>query len=151
MGGDAAGRHIYHRGSTNGKRVQCNILFPNSSRRAISFVGGDAAERHIYHRGSTNGKRVQCNILFLFFPFRAISFVGGDAAGRHIYHRGSTNGKRVQCNMGAKNHGVIMPDANKVRSSVPENFLDFLDLDTDPSIYEQKFLNLDFYSIVTFT
>jgi len=44
---------------------------------------------------------------------RAISFVGGDAAGRHIYQRGSANGKRVQCNMGAKNHGVIMPDANK--------------------------------------
>merc|ERR1719195_2556855 len=44
---------------------------------------------------------------------RAISFVGGDSAGRHIYERGSANGKRVQCNMGAKNHGVIMPDANK--------------------------------------
>jgi len=44
---------------------------------------------------------------------RAISFVGGDTAGRHIYQRGSQNGKRVQCNMGAKNHGVIMPDANK--------------------------------------
>ena len=44
---------------------------------------------------------------------KAISFVGGDAAGRHIYFRGSNNGKRVQCNMGAKNHGVIMPDANK--------------------------------------
>ena len=44
---------------------------------------------------------------------RAISFVGGDMAGKHIYERGSRNGKRVQCNMGAKNHGVIMPDANK--------------------------------------
>jgi len=44
---------------------------------------------------------------------RAISFVGGDAAGQHIYKRGSNNGKRIQCNMGAKNHGVIMPDANK--------------------------------------
>jgi len=44
---------------------------------------------------------------------RAISFVGGDTAGRHIYQRGSANGKRVQCNMGAKNHGVIMGDANK--------------------------------------
>ena len=44
---------------------------------------------------------------------RAISFVGGDAAGKHIYQRGCMNGKRVQCNMGAKNHGVIMPDANK--------------------------------------
>ncbi|KAI1290454.1 putative methylmalonate-semialdehyde dehydrogenase [acylating], mitochondrial [Halotydeus destructor] len=44
---------------------------------------------------------------------RAISFVGSDQAGKHIYERGSKNGKRVQCNMGAKNHGVIMPDANK--------------------------------------
>ena len=34
-------------------------------------------------------------------------------AGEHIYERGSKNGKRVQSNMGAKNHGVIMPDANK--------------------------------------
>ena len=26
---------------------------------------------------------------------------------------GTKNGKRVQCNMGAKNHAVVMPDANK--------------------------------------
>ncbi|KAK0423470.1 hypothetical protein QR680_008158 [Steinernema hermaphroditum] len=44
---------------------------------------------------------------------QAISFVGSDQAGKHIYTRGSKNGKRVQSNMGAKNHGVIMPDANK--------------------------------------
>lgn len=44
---------------------------------------------------------------------KAISFVGSDQAGRHIYERGSKNNKRVQSNMGAKNHGVIMPDANK--------------------------------------
>jgi len=44
---------------------------------------------------------------------KAISFVGGDVAGKHIYKRGSENGKKVQCNMGAKNHGVIMPDANR--------------------------------------
>lgn len=44
---------------------------------------------------------------------KAISFVGSDQAGKYIYERGSKNGKRVQCNMGAKNHGVIMPDANK--------------------------------------
>lgn len=43
----------------------------------------------------------------------AISFVGSDKAGKYIYERGSKNGKRVQSNMGAKNHGVIMPDANK--------------------------------------
>ncbi|KAG9123289.1 hypothetical protein FRC07_015140 [Ceratobasidium sp. 392] len=44
---------------------------------------------------------------------RAISFVGGDKAGRHIYERGTKNGKRVQANLGAKNHAVILPDANK--------------------------------------
>ncbi len=44
---------------------------------------------------------------------KAISFVGSDQAGLYIYERGSKNGKRVQSNMGAKNHGVIMPDANK--------------------------------------
>ncbi|GFR84358.1 methylmalonate-semialdehyde dehydrogenase [acylating], mitochondrial, partial [Elysia marginata] len=44
---------------------------------------------------------------------QAISFVGSDQAGQYIYERGSKNGKRVQSNMGAKNHGVIMPDANK--------------------------------------
>ena len=41
------------------------------------------------------------------------SLPGGDVAGKHIYKRGSENGKKVQCNMGAKNHGVIMPDANR--------------------------------------
>lgn len=44
---------------------------------------------------------------------KAISFVGSDQAGKHIYERGCKNGKRVQSNMGAKNHGVVMADANK--------------------------------------
>ncbi|EGO05182.1 hypothetical protein SERLA73DRAFT_118737 [Serpula lacrymans var. lacrymans S7.3] len=44
---------------------------------------------------------------------KAISFVGGDRAGKYIYERGTQNGKRVQANLGAKNHAVIMPDANK--------------------------------------
>ncbi|CRK87858.1 CLUMA_CG001645, isoform A [Clunio marinus] len=44
---------------------------------------------------------------------RAISFVGSDQAGKYIYERGCKNGKRVQSNMGAKNHGVVMADANK--------------------------------------
>ncbi|KAK2461646.1 hypothetical protein APHAL10511_006109 [Amanita phalloides] len=44
---------------------------------------------------------------------KAISFVGGDRAGKHIFERGTLSGKRVQSNMGAKNHAVIMPDANK--------------------------------------
>lgn len=44
---------------------------------------------------------------------KAISFVGGNNAGEYIYQEGAKHGKRMQCNMGAKNHGVIMPDADK--------------------------------------
>jgi malonate-semialdehyde dehydrogenase (acetylating)/methylmalonate-semialdehyde dehydrogenase len=44
---------------------------------------------------------------------KAISFVGSDRVGKYIYERGTANGKRVQSNMGAKNHGVVLPDANK--------------------------------------
>ncbi|KAL4587857.1 hypothetical protein LXL04_000731 [Taraxacum kok-saghyz] len=43
---------------------------------------------------------------------KAISFVGSNTAGMHIYSRASAKGKRVQSNMGAKNHGIVMPDAN---------------------------------------
>ncbi|XP_015587694.1 probable methylmalonate-semialdehyde dehydrogenase [acylating], mitochondrial isoform X2 [Cephus cinctus] len=44
---------------------------------------------------------------------KAVSFVGSDQAGKYIYKQSSAHGKRVQCNMGAKNHCVVMPDANK--------------------------------------
>ena len=44
---------------------------------------------------------------------KAISFVGSTAVGTHVYNRASQAGKRVQCMMGAKNHAIILPDANK--------------------------------------
>lgn len=44
---------------------------------------------------------------------KAISFVGGNAAGEYIFARGTSNGKRVQSNLGAKNHCLVMPDADK--------------------------------------
>ncbi|CAK9816706.1 Probable methylmalonate-semialdehyde dehydrogenase [acylating], mitochondrial [Anthophora quadrimaculata] len=44
---------------------------------------------------------------------KAVSFVGSDQAGKYIYKQSSMHGKRVQCNMGAKNHCVVLPDANK--------------------------------------
>lgn len=43
---------------------------------------------------------------------KAISFVGSNVAGMHIYSRAAAKGKRVQSNMGAKNHAIVMPDAN---------------------------------------
>ncbi|RWB66476.1 MULTISPECIES: CoA-acylating methylmalonate-semialdehyde dehydrogenase [unclassified Mesorhizobium] len=42
----------------------------------------------------------------------AVSFVGSTAIGQYIYSRGTANGKRVQALCGAKNHMVIMPDAD---------------------------------------
>lgn len=44
---------------------------------------------------------------------KAVSFVGGNQAGEYIYKTASAHGKRVQSNMGAKNHAIIMPDADK--------------------------------------
>jgi malonate-semialdehyde dehydrogenase (acetylating)/methylmalonate-semialdehyde dehydrogenase len=43
---------------------------------------------------------------------RAISFVGSSDIAQYIYSRGTANGKRVQAFGGAKNHGIVMPDAD---------------------------------------
>jgi malonate-semialdehyde dehydrogenase (acetylating)/methylmalonate-semialdehyde dehydrogenase len=43
---------------------------------------------------------------------KAIGFVGSTPIAQYIYSRGCANGKRVQCFGGAKNHMVIMPDAD---------------------------------------
>ena len=42
----------------------------------------------------------------------AISFVGSTSVARHVYETGTRNGKRVQAAGGAKNHLIIMPDAD---------------------------------------
>jgi malonate-semialdehyde dehydrogenase (acetylating) / methylmalonate-semialdehyde dehydrogenase len=47
---------------------------------------------------------------------KAITFVGSGHVGEYIHARGSANGKRVQSNMAAKNHAIIMPDAQKERT-----------------------------------
>ncbi|XP_067682553.1 probable methylmalonate-semialdehyde/malonate-semialdehyde dehydrogenase [acylating], mitochondrial [Haliotis asinina] len=60
-----------------------------------------------------HGRHDSVNFICDHPDIKAISFVGSDQAGQYIYERGSKNGKRVQSNMGAKNHGVVMPDANK--------------------------------------
>src|SRR5258706_701831 len=47
---------------------------------------------------------------------KAVSFVGSTHVGEHVYKLASTHGKRAQCMMGAKNHAVGMPDANKEKA-----------------------------------
>jgi len=46
---------------------------------------------------------------------QAISFVGSSAIAEYIYATGAANGKRVQAMGGAKNHAIIMPDADMDR------------------------------------
>uniref|UniRef100_A0A3Q2H2V1 methylmalonate-semialdehyde dehydrogenase (CoA acylating) n=1 Tax=Equus caballus TaxID=9796 RepID=A0A3Q2H2V1_HORSE len=60
-----------------------------------------------------HGQREAVNFICDHPDIKAISFVGSNQAGEYIFERGSRHGKRVQANMGAKNHGVVMPDANK--------------------------------------
>ena len=42
----------------------------------------------------------------------AVSFVGSSDIANYVYQRGAANGKRVQAMGGAKNHGIVMPDAD---------------------------------------
>ena len=41
----------------------------------------------------------------------AVSFVGSTPIARYIHERGTANGKRVQALGGAKNHAIVLPDA----------------------------------------
>jgi malonate-semialdehyde dehydrogenase (acetylating)/methylmalonate-semialdehyde dehydrogenase len=43
---------------------------------------------------------------------KAVSFVGSTPIAEYVYSRGTAHGKRVQALGGAKNHMVIMPDAD---------------------------------------
>ena len=43
---------------------------------------------------------------------RAVSFVGSTDIAQYVYANGTANGKRVQAMGGAKNHGIVLPDAD---------------------------------------
>jgi len=59
-----------------------------------------------------NGAKEVVNTLLDHPQVRAISFVGSTPVARYIYTRGAEHGKRVQCQGGAKNHAVVLPDAD---------------------------------------
>lgn len=59
-----------------------------------------------------NGAKPVVDALLDHPEVRGISFVGSTPVAKYIYARGSENGKRVQCQGGAKNHVVILPDAD---------------------------------------
>ncbi len=59
-----------------------------------------------------NGGKAAVDALLDHPAVQAISFVGSTPVARYIYSRASANGKRVQCQGGAKNHVVVLPDAD---------------------------------------
>lgn len=59
-----------------------------------------------------NGDKESVDALLTDPRVDAISFVGSTRVGEYIYQTGSANGKRVQALCGAKNHMVVMPDAD---------------------------------------
>jgi malonate-semialdehyde dehydrogenase (acetylating)/methylmalonate-semialdehyde dehydrogenase len=58
------------------------------------------------------GDREAVDALLTHEDVKAISFVGSTPVARHIYTTAAAHGKRVQALGGAKNHMVIMPDAD---------------------------------------
>ncbi|HKJ95782.1 MAG TPA: CoA-acylating methylmalonate-semialdehyde dehydrogenase, partial [Gammaproteobacteria bacterium] len=60
-----------------------------------------------------HGRKEQVDALLTHPDIRAVSFVGSAPVGQHIYRTATDHLKRCQCMVGAKNHMVVMPDANR--------------------------------------
>ncbi|MFZ0523783.1 MAG: CoA-acylating methylmalonate-semialdehyde dehydrogenase [Candidatus Acidiferrales bacterium] len=59
-----------------------------------------------------HGDKTAVDVLLEHPDVRAISFVGSTPVAKYIYAQGAKYGKRVQCQGGAKNHVLILPDAD---------------------------------------
>src|SRR6058998_2568939 len=59
-----------------------------------------------------NGGRDVVDALCDHPQIRAISFVGSTPVAKHVYARSAASGKRMQCQGGAKNHVIVLPDAD---------------------------------------
>lgn len=59
-----------------------------------------------------NGDKSSVDALLDHEDVKAVSFVGSSDIAQYVYARGTANGKRVQAMGGAKNHGLVLPDAD---------------------------------------
>jgi len=59
-----------------------------------------------------HGDKVVVEAILDHPDIRAVSFVGSSDVAQSVYGRGAASGKRMQCMGGAKNHGIILPDAD---------------------------------------
>jgi malonate-semialdehyde dehydrogenase (acetylating)/methylmalonate-semialdehyde dehydrogenase len=70
-------------------------------------AGGPAGVLNVVH-----GDKVAVDAILTHPLIRAVSFVGSSDIASYVYATGAAHGKRVQAMGGAKNHGVILPDAD---------------------------------------
>jgi len=59
-----------------------------------------------------NGDKEAVDAILEDPDIQAVSFVGSSAIAHYVYSHGTANGKRVQAMGGAKNHAIVMPDAD---------------------------------------
>jgi len=83
---------------------------PLSMARIVDLIGLTGLPPGVVNL--VNGGKAAVDALLDHPGVQAISFVGSTPVARYIYSRGSANGKRVQCQGGAKNHVVVLPDAD---------------------------------------
>ena len=83
-------------------------LTPTRLAELFALAGFPKGVLNIIHGG-----KEQVDFLLNHPDIQAISFVGSVPVAEHVYRTGTHNLKRVQAFGGAKNHMVVMPDANK--------------------------------------
>ena len=91
------------------------VLKPSERDPSASLVMAELLQQAGLPDGVFNvlqGDKVAVDALLNHPEVRAISFVGSTPVARDLYRRGADLGKRVQALGGAKNHMVVMPDAD---------------------------------------
>src|SRR5580692_6916776 len=83
---------------------------PLTMRRAFELIAMTGLPDGVVNL--VNGGREVVDALIDHPDVRAISFVGSTPVAKHVYARSAVNGKRMQCQGGAKNHVIILPDAD---------------------------------------
>ena len=93
----------------------CFILKPSERDPSASLLLAEWLSEAGLPAGVFNvvhGDREAVDALLSHADIRAISFVGSTAVAKHVYATATAHGKRAQALGGAKNHMVIMPDAD---------------------------------------
>src|SRR5712691_1892907 len=83
---------------------------PLTMRRAFELMEQIGLPKGVVNM--INGGKTVVNALLDHPKVRAISFVGSTPVARYVYGRAGENGKRAQCQGGAKNHVIVLPDAD---------------------------------------